>query len=65
MVTQIVLALATGVIVGALFSLVQVPIPAPPTLAGVLGIVGIFLGYRGVEWAGARFDLIGMISAMF
>lgn len=38
-------ALLTGMIVGILFSLFKLPIPAPPTLAGILGIVGVYLGY--------------------
>ncbi|MTI80632.1 MAG: DUF1427 family protein [Firmicutes bacterium] len=39
------LALITGLIVGVIFARFKLPIPAPPTLAGVTGIVGIFLGY--------------------
>ncbi|HVC34130.1 MAG TPA: XapX domain-containing protein [Chloroflexota bacterium] len=39
-------ALAVGVIVGLIFGRLNLPIPAPPALAGVLGIVGIYLGYR-------------------
>ncbi len=39
-------ALAVGVIVGFIFSRLGLPIPAPPALAGLLGIVGIYLGYR-------------------
>jgi XapX domain-containing protein len=39
-------ALAVGVIVGLLFARLGLPIPAPPALAGVLGIIGIYLGYR-------------------
>jgi XapX domain-containing protein len=39
-------ALAVGVVVGLIFSRLGLPIPAPPALAGVLGIVGIWLGYR-------------------
>jgi XapX domain-containing protein len=39
-------ALAVGVVVGFIFSRLGLPIPAPPALAGVLGIVGIWLGYR-------------------
>ena len=38
------LALGTGIIVGLIFSIFKLPLPAPPVLAGVLGIVGIFLG---------------------
>ncbi|WP_101297974.1 XapX domain-containing protein [Halegenticoccus soli] len=43
------LALATGLITGAVFRFLEVPIPAPPNLAGVMGIVGIYLGYKLVE----------------
>jgi XapX domain-containing protein len=39
-------SLAVGVVVGVVFSRLGLPIPAPPALAGVLGIVGIYLGYR-------------------
>jgi XapX domain-containing protein len=39
-------ALAVGIAVGFLFSRLGLPVPAPPVLAGVLGIVGIWLGYR-------------------
>ncbi len=46
--TEAILGLLTGVAVGALFAVVRVPIPAPPTLAGLLGIVGIVGGYQAV-----------------
>jgi XapX domain-containing protein len=38
-------ALVTGLLTGAIFAVLNLPIPAPSALAGVLGIVGIFLGY--------------------
>ncbi len=38
------LALLTGFAVGVLFTWLKLPIPAPPALAGVMGIVGVFLG---------------------
>jgi len=41
---EILLALGTGLVVGIVFSLLKLPIPAPPVLAGVVGIVGIYLG---------------------
>ncbi|MFB6125204.1 MAG: XapX domain-containing protein [Halanaeroarchaeum sp.] len=56
--TLAVLALFTGVLAGAVFAYFQVPIPAPPTLSGVLGIVGIYLGYKVVEAAGVGVDLV-------
>lgn len=46
------LALLTGLITGAVFGFLQVPIPAPPEVPGVLGIVGIFVGYKAIEWTG-------------
>mgnify|MGYP005863007869 CR=1 FL=1 len=39
-------ALVVGVIVGFVFQRLGLPVPAPNALAGVLGIVGIYLGYR-------------------
>lgn len=42
---DVLLALFTGLIVGVLFGLLRLPIPAPPHLAGVAGIVGIFAGF--------------------
>ena len=34
----------TGLFVGLLFTGLKLPLPAPPALAGVLGILGIFAG---------------------
>jgi len=42
---EVFLALGTGALVGMLFAFLKLPVPAPPTLAGLAGIVGIFLGY--------------------
>ncbi|MHA1329787.1 MAG: XapX domain-containing protein [Candidatus Hodarchaeales archaeon] len=42
---ELVLAFGTGVMVGVVFALFKLPIPAPPTLSGILGIIGIFIGY--------------------
>ncbi|MBO8137804.1 MAG: XapX domain-containing protein [Desulfotomaculum sp.] len=42
---EAVLALVVGLILGLIFARLKLPVPAPPTLAGVMGIVGIFLGY--------------------
>lgn len=39
------LALLSGGIVGFLFGKLRLPVPAPPTIAGILGIAGIALGY--------------------
>lgn len=56
------LALVTGFIAGAVFAFVGVPIPAPPELAGLLGIVGIYLGFKTVEHFDAGLDLLGSLG---
>lgn len=48
---EIVLALVAGLIVGVLFSAIKLPVPAPPVLSGVAGIVGIYLGNVVYQWA--------------
>ncbi len=41
-----IMAVVSGIIVGVIFGFIKLPLPAPPTLAGVLGIVGLFIGYQ-------------------
>ena len=40
------LSLLTGVICGFIFAKLNLPVPAPNVLAGIVGIFGIFLGYK-------------------
>lgn len=47
---EIIKATLAGMACGVVFSLLKLPIPAPPVLAGVMGIVGVFLGYVMVNW---------------
>lgn len=42
---DILLTTLTGIGVGAIFSLLKLPIPAPPVFAGLMGIVGLWIGY--------------------
>ena len=63
--TQIVLALLTGLIAGAAFAAIEVPIPAPPSLPGVMGIVGIYLGYKGINWLGVSVDVLAVLRNAF
>ncbi|QDP41688.1 XapX domain-containing protein [Radiobacillus deserti] len=49
---EIILALVTGFLVGFIFAWGKLPIPAPPALAGVTGIVGIYLGFKVFQWIG-------------
>lgn len=43
---EIIQTLALGTVMGAAFAFFKQPIPAPPTLAGVAGILGILAGWR-------------------
>jgi len=45
---EILLSLLTGGIVGVVFALLKLPIPAPPVFSGIMGIIGIFLGFKAV-----------------
>lgn len=51
-----ILSLVTGAVVGVVFTLFKLPLPAPPVLSGILGIVGIYLGSKLVEWFGKFFS---------
>ncbi len=55
-------ALIVGLTVGALFAFLRVPIPAPPELPGVVAIVGIYLGFKLVGYAGVGFDLLDALG---
>ncbi|MGC6427097.1 MAG: XapX domain-containing protein [Akkermansiaceae bacterium] len=58
--TTILAALATGLLVGLIFTALKLPLPAPAVWSGVAGIVGILLGskiWEGViaPWLGRFF----------
>ncbi len=57
-----VFALFTGLLTGSVFAAVEAPIPAPPNIAGVLGIAGIYLGYVLVEGSDFTVDLISILG---
>ena len=42
---QVLLALIAGMILGYIFIKLKLPAPAPLVIAGIAGIVGIWLGY--------------------
>ncbi len=46
MIKELILSTGTGVVVGFIFAVLKLPIPAPPAFQGIMGIVGIFLGYQ-------------------
>lgn len=60
--TLTLLALLTGLVTGALFKFLGIPIPAPPELPGIMGIVGIYLGYKVVESLGVGVDLLSALG---
>lgn len=45
----VLLSLAAGIFAGVVFSIVDLPIPAPPDVAGIMGIVGIYIGYQLIQ----------------
>lgn len=42
---EIIKSLVVGMICGGVFTLVKLPIPAPGVLPGVIGIIGVYIGY--------------------
>lgn len=42
---DVLLTTLVGAVVGAVFSAFKLPIPAPPVFAGLMGIVGLWIGY--------------------
>jgi XapX domain-containing protein len=52
---EVFIATITGIIVGLVFSLLKLPMPAPPVLSGIAGIFGIYLGGIGYNWIIERF----------
>ncbi|MDV5172302.1 DUF1427 family protein [Photobacterium rosenbergii] len=53
--SEVLLALVAGFIVGVLFSALKLPIPAPPVLSGVMGIFGVYAGGIAYQWIVERF----------
>lgn len=46
---DVLLSLIVGLVVGGIVGLAKLPVPAPPTIAGVTGILGITLGWYCVR----------------
>ena len=46
---ELILTTITGILVGGVFSIFKLPIPAPPVFAGLMGIVGLWIGYALVQ----------------
>lgn len=52
---EVAIALFTGMLVGVVFSALKLPLPAPPVLSGIVGILGIYLGGLAFSWAVEQF----------
>ena len=46
---ELVKSLIAGILCGVVFSLAGLPIPAPPVFSGIIGILGVFLGYLAAK----------------
>ena len=53
--TETLLALVAGIFVGIIFSVLKLPLPAPPVISGIAGIIGIYMGGIGYQWIMERF----------
>ncbi|MBM4761173.1 DUF1427 family protein [Bacillus sp. B15-48] len=47
---ELILSVLAGMIIGVVFKFMKLPLPAPPVLAGVLGIFGVYIGGVLVDW---------------
>jgi XapX domain-containing protein len=47
---EVLLALGVGILVGVIFSFFKLPLPAPPVLSAVMGVVGIYCGGVIYQW---------------
>jgi XapX domain-containing protein len=52
---EVLIAVLAGLVVGVVFSALKLPIPAPPVLSGVMGIVGVYIGGISYHWIIERF----------
>jgi XapX domain-containing protein len=43
-------SLLVGIAIGVIFGLLKLPVPVPEALAGLLGIVGMWLGFALVNY---------------
>jgi XapX domain-containing protein len=46
---DILLSTLTGAACGMIFALFKLPVPAPPVVSGLMGIFGLWLGYKVIN----------------
>lgn len=56
--SKIIESLLVGLVVGIVFGSMDLPIPAPRVLAGVMGIAGIYGGYTLINLVMQNWDKI-------
>lgn len=44
LIKEVILSIIAGIIVGMIFKVLDFPLPAPPNIAGFMGIFGVWLG---------------------
>lgn len=42
--TVMLIALAVGIVIGAIFKALKLPVPVPHDFAGIVGVMGMFIG---------------------
>lgn len=47
---EILMSTLAGLIVGVIFTLLKLPIPAPPVFSAIMGIVGVWAGMKIVQF---------------
>ncbi|GMB09823.1 XapX domain-containing protein [Thermolongibacillus altinsuensis] len=47
---DVLLSLLAGLVIGVVFKFLRLPLPAPPVLAGVMGVFGVYLGGVVFDW---------------
>jgi XapX domain-containing protein len=52
---EVLMATVAGLIVGIFFSALKLPLPAPPVLSGIMGIVGVYLGGQIFQFVAEKF----------
>ena len=55
MMSDILMATLAGIIIGGAFTLIKLPIPAPPVLSGCMAIFGVWAGHHLVLQFMTRF----------
>ena len=47
--TVMLIALVVGIVIGAIFKALKLPVPVPHDFAGILGVMGMFVGAMLVD----------------